>query len=391
MIRTKAGFWRTLTGALLALTATAAWCLEAVAEGSAPIRNGDRGQAREQALRRALARAAESRGVTISSQLSVRSGVVSESAQMRASACIQGNEILSERVSDGELTVTVRVTLDGDDACTARCQRSYTNKLVVTGFAFEFPEQLLPSEGSWVANQTGRELARIIVKQRRLLAEADGSAFPYTAPSRAPEPLMRAKDRETPFAALARQYRGQYVLSGIYRDFGISDSHRIQQHRRIEIEAFLHDGANGAVLARRTFFGQVTGQVRILNKPTIGSTEFYNSDFGQAWGSVAHEIAGWATQQAACLPFVTRVLKMEGPAIYVDNGSESGLSVGDTLNLQQWREPPVKSHSERTLGQEKRARGTAVVTAIYPRFAVLELIEATIPPKIHPGDLFYRE
>ena len=361
-------------------------------EGSAPIRNGDLGQARELAIRRALSRASESRGVAVSSQVSVRLGVVNESAQMRSFACTQDNEVLGEHIANGELTVTVRVTLDENGGCTTSCQRSYTNKLVITGFAFEFPEQFLLGEGVWLANQSGGELARTIVRQRRLLAEADGSAFPYISPSRTPEALMGVKDKETPFSTLVRKYRGQYVLSGIYRDFEISgDKWLQQQSRRIEIEAFLHDGVTGAVLARRTFSGLATGQVRISSQPAIGSVAFYKSDFGRAWGKIIGAIAQWATEQAACLPFITRVMKVEGTSIYVDNGSESGLSIGDTLHLQVWREPPVKSLAAVVLGQEKSVRGTAIIKAIYPRFAVLELVEAAKSPKIHPGDLFYSE
>jgi hypothetical protein len=380
-----------LAGLLLAAMATLGWAMDVMVEGSAPIRNGDLGQARELAIRRALSRASESRGVVISSQLSVRPGEVSESAQMRSSACTQDNEVVSERIEEGALTVTVRVTLDGDGGCSAGCQRSYINKLVVTGFAFEFPEHVLPSEDTWVANQTGRALARAVAKQRRLLTEADGSAFPYITPSQAPAPLVGAKDKETLFSTLARQYRGQYVLSGVYRDFEISGGRWSQQSRRIEIEAFLHDGANGAVLARRTFLGVATGQVHILNKPSVGSPAFYNGDFGRAWGKVIGEIASWATGQATCLPFVTRVLKVEKASIYVDNGSESGLSVGDTLNLHLWQEPPVKSLSETILGQEKRAGGTAVIKSIYPNFAIMELIETASSAKVRAGDLFYSQ
>ncbi|MFZ2852521.1 MAG: flagellar assembly protein T N-terminal domain-containing protein [Rhodocyclaceae bacterium] len=387
--------WQNLTGVFLALVVTAASALDVVVEGSAPIRDGDVGQARELAVRRALSRAAESRGVAISSQFSVRQGEMSESSQMRASACTRNNEVLNERIAGGELTVTLRVTMDTDGGCAASCQRSYINKVVVTGFAFQFPEQILPGEDAWIANQTGRELARAITGQRRLLVEADGSAFPYLSPSRAPEPLVGSKDRETLFSSLARQHRGQYVLSGIYRDFGITTSKWLPawlaDRRQIEIEAFLHDGVNGALLARRTFSGQASGRVQIQNKPTIGSAEFYRGDFGQAWGKVLGEIAQWTTEQATCLPFVTRVLKVEGASIYVDNGSESGLSAGDTLRLQTWREPAVKSLSEEVLGQEKRARGTAVIKAIYPRFAVLEALDAAALPQVRPGDLFYSE
>lgn len=374
---------------IFCILATGSWAVDVVVEGSAPVRDGDLGAARELATRRALARAAESQGATVNSQILVRQGVALESAQVRASACTSDSHVIGESVRDGELTVTLRVTVSTTDSCSSSCQRGHVNKIVVAGFALEFPQQLLVSEKSWLANHTAVELARMIRKHQRLLADADGTSFPYVSPTRAPEPFLRKSDVETPFAALARAHRGQYVLSGVYRDFGLRGKPWGAKSRRIEIEAFLHDGANGALLAKRSFTREATGEVILSDTPTIGSSEFYAGDFGRVWGVQLDDIAQWAEEKVACLPFIARVVKTDGSLIYIDAGAESGLSAGDTMNLHVWRESGVRGVTELVLGQEKNVRASGSVKSVYPRFSIVQLIEAPKVLEIRIGDLLY--
>ncbi len=374
---------------------SAALAAEVEVEGSAPIVGNDIGQARELATRRALARAAESHAATVSAQSSVRPNVTQELVQVAASACTQNAQTLGESVRDGELTVVLRVTVLDQGTCQSSCQRSIVNRVVVTRFALEFPEQMLPTERISVSTVSAVETAKMIVKVGRLLADYDDALIPYRSPARAPESYSGPTDKETPFTKLARERRGQYVLAGVYRDFGVRKKATLfwsSNCRRMEIEAFLHDGANGAALARRTFVREACGDVAFDNKHPVGSAAFYASDPGRTWGLLLVDVARWASDEAACLPFVTRVIKTEGALIYVDAGAESRLSVGDTLSVQTWREPPVRAITGALLGQEKNPRATAMIKSVYPTFAIAELVET---PKggvlLKPGDLLYAQ
>lgn len=362
-----------------------------VVEGSAPIRAGDIGQARELATRRALARAAEFKGANVSSQALLQQGVATETVQVRATACTENAELINEIVSDTELTVVMKVTVQSDSACNQSCKRAYTNRVVVTAFAMEFPEQKLPSENARISSFTSLELTKKIVRRQRLLADHESTFFPYRSVTHAPEPMMTKKDNETPFALLARNHRAQYVLSGIYRDFGLKGFSWISQSRRIEIEAFLHDGANGEVLARQTFVREAVGSVQLLSKPAIGSAEFYNGDFGRAWGELLDQIGSWTEDQLTCQPFIARVLQVKGNLIHIDAGAESGLSVGDSLSVHHWRDPPVQSVTGLALGREKNVRANASIRSIYPKFSILEFTEASRRIEIREGDVLYAQ
>jgi hypothetical protein len=194
--------------------------LELVVEGRALVREGDLPQARELAMRRALASAAESRAATVSTRSIAHLDAVLETAQISASACTRAAQVVNESVTNDEIVLTVSVTvLDAGD-CQASCTSSYINKIVVAGFPLEFPGQLISGEGH-LPYLTSVELARKLGGRGRLLVDHYGAAFPFSSPAKAPEPYLRTGDTETLFSVLARKHRGQYVLAGIYRDFGL--------------------------------------------------------------------------------------------------------------------------------------------------------------------------
>ena len=376
----------------LSVFATVCPAREIVTVGSAPIRNGDVGQAREMAFRRALAQAAESESATVNSHSVVRPGLVSESTQLRASACTGSSQLIKETVTDNELTVTLAVSVLAPGACPGVCQSNYVNKVVITDFRFEFPEQLYGSERENLKYKTAGEVARSIRKGKRLLAEIDAMNFPYVSPDLAPEPSMRKAETETPFVKIARSHRGQYVLSGVYRDIGVHIDRWNRQIRRIEVEAFLHDGANGALLDRGTFVSEATGVVVLSDAAVLGSPGFYQSDFGKVWGDVLDKIARWTEGRVTCLPFMARVIKTEGDLVYIDAGAESGLTAGDTLNLHAWRKSDVRNIENTHLGVEKDFRTSASLKSIYPQFSVLQIVQKLNPPNsVSVGDLVYSQ
>jgi hypothetical protein len=375
-------------------SALATVCLarEIITVGSAPIRNGDVGQARDLAFRRALARAAESESATVHSQSVVRPGVVSESTQLRTSACTGKSQVVSETVTDSELTMTLAVSVLSQGDCPAICQSSYVNKVIITDFRFEFPEQLYASEKENLKYKTAGEVARSIRKGKRLLVDFDAMNFPYLSPDLAPESSMRKTESETPFSKIARSQRGQYVVSGVYRDIGIRIDRWNRQFRRIEVEAFLHDGANGALLDRGTFVSEAPGVVVLSESIPLGSPGFYQSDFGKVWGEVLGKVARWTEEKVTCLPFIARVIKIDGDLVYIDAGAESGLTAGDTLNLHAWRKKDVRNIDNMHLGVEKYFLTSASLKSIYPQFSILQLVQKlNSPQSVNVGDLAYSQ
>ncbi|MDR3352823.1 MAG: flagellar assembly protein T N-terminal domain-containing protein [Zoogloeaceae bacterium] len=393
---------------------------EVVVEGRALIGAEGIAAAREQATRRALAQAAQAHSAQVRAQLQIQEGRAFESVQVNASGCTEASQPLTEHVDGEELIVTLKVQVaacassQGGASAHAQgkandapaCGQPYINRLLVTGFAFEFPEQLLAEQDGRLlprVNQqriealTATELARALGRDGHVLAVFEGTTFPYVSPARAPIQHLPAGSREMPLVALARARQAQYVLSGVYREFGLEKTLR-RHERAIEIEAFLHDGANGAVLARRHFQTEVAGSspwsgdvFSIFNAPTIGTRAFRKTLIGQKWTALIEDIAHWAGAQASCLPFIARVMKVDGRLLQLDAGAESRISSGDTMTLHVLRQPPVFDLSPRLLGQEKQVRATVLIRAVYPAFSIAELHEAPEKLEVSPGDFVYAQ
>ncbi|MDR0674340.1 MAG: hypothetical protein LBF93_11985 [Zoogloeaceae bacterium] len=393
------------------LAAETASAMETLVEGCALVGRDGLAAAREVATRRALARAAELGSTRVSAQSLVREGQMFETTQVGASACTQDAHVLDERVDSDELVIRLRAQVSTCEAQrepetdAASCERAYLNRLLVTGFAFEFPEQLLEEWGGrllplvnrqGIEALTAMELAHALERSGRVLAGFDGSAFPYASPSRAPTPHLPIGSLDTPFAALARGRQAQYVLAGVYREFGLNRNWG-RHERQIEIEAFVHDGVNGAVLARRRFQTKVAGSAWsgaaiFPNRPTICTRAFQATPFGRAWTELIEDIARWAAGQVSCFLFVARVVKVDGHMLQIDASAESRMNPGDTMTLHLVRPPPpVVDLSERFLGREKFVRATVLLRAVYPTFSIAELIEAPDGLQINPGDLIYAQ
>jgi hypothetical protein len=365
------------------------WAQEVVVEGQAPIRNGDMGQARDLALQRALGLAAASGSARISSVAQSQPGSMQDSVRVAASACTKGSRIVGESVSGGQLTLNVAVTLDPAPDCVPQCQAGYTNKVAVTGIALEFPQQLGHKETSTLAYVTAVELARKLKQQNRLLVDHAETVFPYSSPDRAPEPFLLPGDKETRFVTLAKARRAQYVVSGVYRDFGIRQE-TFGAKRTMAIDIFVHDGANGGLLAQRRFSRTASGNVLLRDTPAIGSDVFYATDLGRVWGELLNEVAVWTSNTTACLPFIARVLKVEGRQIFLDMGAEYGVAVGNSLRTHRWKEPPVTTQAGVLLGQEKTLGVNLVLMSVYPGFSIAEVAEAGFDAlKAKSGDLLY--
>lgn len=367
---------------------------EFVVQGQALVVDGDIGRARGVALQRALGVATALGSARISSLSESSIGSVSDSTRVTATMCTKGSRVLGETITEGQILLEVAVTLDSDPGCIPQCQPAYTNKVVVTGIPLEFPSQIehLESLTPTLAYDTAVELARKLKNHNRLLVDHAESVFPYASATRAPEPFLVPGSKESGFSTLAKSRRAQYVVSGVYRDFALRNKWLgLSRERGIVIDVFIHDGANGALLAQRRFSTLAKGDVSLKGKPPIGSSAFYATDIGLAWGGLLDEIAHWTSETSACLPLIARILKIENNDIFIDVGAESGLKTDDIMRLHKWKEPPVSTPEGLLLGQEKLLGVELKLKRVYPGFAVITVTEAERKNglKIRPDDLLY--
>ena len=381
--------WHKRLGMLALLWIAASAQAQTIVEGSAAVRDGNYAEAREAAVRQALARAAEMQGARVNAATALGRDGLFEAIQTKGNGQVGPWEILAENRSGQLLTIRLAVNLHtepGRDADPA-CRSTYSNRVLVTGFAMEFPEQKLPEELPLLSRHTAVAITRIIRQRQALLADSAATVFPYRAPIHAPRSMLPgggSGDGESLLVGQARDHQAQYVLSGIYRDFALGGG-----QRRIAIEAFIHDGINGALLARRDFATIATPPLRLDQLPSFGSPAFFRQGLGLALGGIFQEIAAWSGQEIGCLPFSARIVRRNGRELYIDAGAEAGLAIGDTLHVHAWQPPPVHALAGNRLGSEKRILGSAAIRSVYPTFSRLELIDTVPNTDIRPGDVVF--
>lgn len=370
-------FPRVLFVCLYLLTAIAPASAEPVTvEGVAPIMAGDLAQARENAIRDALAEAARLSGVRVDSTTSTdRFLVMVDQTTIRTSARIGQTKVLSESHDEQTYRISLRAEVlpIKDDTRSAACRGGYPKRLLVGGFPLLYPEHVRTGETRGYAQFTTNELARFFGAETPVLLAVDSELMIHyseaeTAVGAQPESaagLIKLQDA-------ARQGRAQYVLLGRFRSLEAGKG-----GRRMELEAMIADGASGAVVARSLFRKQAE-DADLPERIALGSAQFYESGLGKAYAELLTQVAQWAAASASCLPYFARITRMDDKTLHLDAGSDQGLSVGDKLSAF----PADAGLSGASLGE-------TVVKTVSARSATAEM--ASRQPRQMPrkGDLLF--
>ncbi|MBQ5459250.1 MAG: flagellar assembly protein T N-terminal domain-containing protein, partial [Rhodocyclaceae bacterium] len=189
--------------------------------GEAAIVGNDVAGAREAALRNALAAAARTGSMRVSSQQRVENSVLeSDQTTLQTDARVLRHTVLKEGRQGATYQVLIRAEL-GDDggarideaAAPQACRSGYTKRLLIGGFPLARPEELGQDELAGYAQLTAREMARHIHPDIPVLVDTQGAlqvrfALPETVSPDVPiEPQTWAQVRDA-----ARRHRAQYVL-----------------------------------------------------------------------------------------------------------------------------------------------------------------------------------
>lgn len=379
--------WRRLCCLWLMLLPWAVLAQGLVVRGSAPVVADDLATARQLAYRDALAQAARQVQVRVAGVTSQVGDVWTDNAVLHTSATFSRADVLREERHGDELTVVVEVTL-GDEQAQGECANTFLRKVVVTPFYFEHPQQLGAREFSTYASQVAVEFRRWLNRGQRVLAEHAGPTEGiYVSAERAP--VLRPLSDNTQFAVqpLAQKLRAQYVLSGVVRDFGIlrEPVAGMFGRRALVVDAYLHDGLSGTLLASQRFSHQIEGDIRLATGSVFGSQAFYRSAVGEAFAGLFHAMARWSERHLVCAPFSARVIKVEGQRIFLDVGAESRVARGDTLVIHRvLRQGRVVSLDNELLGYERSQLPALRVGDVYPQFAIGELHLRSAAARVAP-------
>jgi len=384
---------RVLGGASLALLLallfafqTPAGAAPAEAEGVALIDQGGKAQARQLAIRDAL----EQLGLRSAARVDVAagsgtkpSGKVLESSRVQPGAEFDNYTVVREWQT-GQL-LHVRVAVKEEEARPrGNVNLAYRKKIVVTPFHVRSSPQLDDIDN--IATRLPHELQRRMSESGKFL----GKDSPYVI---APGTVGPAADTAA-VRRLAAMYESQFVISGEIVDasnFGKPAYYGLikKDARRIEIAFYVHDGLTGALLARRTVVAEGVGERRIGRDKPFGSASFAATPFGGAIMRALDEGIAQIAQDIAPLPFMAKVVQVQGERIFIDAGSTSSVTPGDQLVLYRSdaRQQVYGSDPLVPLGTVEAPLGTVSIVQVQPGFAIGRIEPASAAKQVSAGDL----
>ena len=193
---------------------------------------------------------------------------------------------------------------------------------------------------------------------------------------------------------IASLYESQFVVSGEILDAGNYEQPAYyglikKDARRIEIAFYVHDGLTGVLLARRTALVEQVGERRVGRDKPFGSASFAATPFGGAILRALDEgIAGIAADIAA-LPFMAKVVQVQGERIFIDAGSTSSVTPGDQLVIYRLdsRQQVYGADPLAPLGTVESPVGTLSIVQVQPGFAIGTVTPPAAARQVSAGDM----
>ena len=376
-------------GALLALLLAFNAPVQAApaeAEGVALIDEGGAARARQLAIRDAL----EQLGLRSGARVNVAagggakpSGKTLESSRVQPAAEFDNYTVVREWQT-GQL-LHVRVAVKEEQARPrGNVNLAYRKKIVVTPFHVRSSPQLDDIDN--IATRLPQELLRRMSEGGQFL----GKDSPYVI---SPGAVGPAADTAA-VRRLAAMYESQFVISGEIVDasnFGKPAYYGLvkKDARRIEIAFYVHDGLTGALVARRSVVAEGVGERRIGRDKPFGSASFAATPFGGAILRALDEGIAQIAQDIAPLPFMAKVVQVQGERIFIDAGSTSSVSPGDQLVLYRSdaRQQVYGNDPLVPLGTVEAPLGTVAIVQVQPGFAIGKIEPASAAKQVSAGDL----
>lgn len=260
------------------------------------------------------------------------------------------------------------VAVPAEPACKGKTQR----KVLVTAFPLRYPEQIRSGEYMGWAQTTGEELGHVLDRNDRLRVAMAAERFPFAEAEAAPAVERDAQGKPL-IAAWAARENAQYVITGVFRDLGTASKWGMVPERQLVIEAYLYNGNNGALLARKEFSQQVLLDGRLPKSIAPGTQGFSGSRLGAAYNALVDDIARWTEDSIVCQPFALHVTRVEDRRLTLDFGRESGIEVGMGLMA----------------APAGKGKPVAVVKEVQAKSSVAEIPQQWHPPTVRVGDVLY--
>jgi len=352
---------------------------EMEAQGSAAIKDGATGMAREQAIKDAMRQAATQAKSSIeSTTLTSANMLLVESISVNAAASVEDVKVLEEWIDDGVFYVRIRATIPTKGTRTPSPAAHYRKKIAVLQFDIQHRADVVDLPG--IEQEWPRELLRRLENSGNFLG-IDGSNYLVSKTS----PGFKFDDPEG-YAYLAEKLDAQVLISGVIRSMKLKDGFFFDQ-REVDIELFIHDGISGARISNHRF----QEEIELLSWTSNATTIFNNeskmvSRFQKKISEVIDRHVEVVKTNLEKIPFSARIVGINGSEVIFNAGGASLVEVGDVLMTYRLSADALRySNQSFFLGRRETPVATISVEQVQPLFAVgkLEIGKADL----FPGDI----
>lgn len=372
---------------ILVLLIGSAQALTVEATGEAEIHYGDVAAARYNAVRQAMAMAAEMGSVRVQSQSQWQSGeMVQFQIQTQTRAGVTTVAIVEEQVRPSSVWVKIEAEVTPEAVCRYP-SNGLRRSVVVAGFDLEDLAGArlgkLDHVGTRIAQSLGNDIQQ---SSRHLVLDASYmSAQPM--PHSAPTYLNERDQLSNAVAQSLRDLGGQYVLSGVVTSLGaggeVGPVTRLQQFqsqisgsnnsraRQFAMKVFLHDAHSGALVNQ--WLIDIEGDWLLNRSKSTGflTPAFNRTAYGQAVTQVLADVAGSVTQQLDCQPFMAKISHVDGDTLMFEVSAASGVRPGDMLAVV--RKTEAFDRQGRSTWQLTDTKIMATVSKVQPYLVVAKL------------------
>ena len=355
------------------------------AEGVAAIASGGAARARQLAIKDALEQLGLRSGARVDMATGAGTGPrgVYDSSRVQPTAEFDRYSVVREWQSGTMLHVRIAVN-EEDARPKGSVNLGYKKKIVVTPFHVRRSPQL--DDVDDIATRLPQELLRRLAGSGKFLGKS--SPYVISPGSSGPGADTNAVRR------LASMHESQFVISGEIVDASRFDKPALyglieRKARRIEIDFFVHDGLTGALVARRTASVEQVGTQRVGRDKPFGSASFAATPFGGAILRALDDGIAGIMADLAPLPFMAKVVQVQGDRIFIDAGSTSSVTPGDQLVIYRLdaRQQVYGADPLAPLGTVETPVGTLGIVQVQPGFAIGTVTPAAAARQVNPGDM----
>lgn len=297
--------------------------------GTSTIQNNNIADARERAVKNALAKLPFSTAPLFSQEHNIVNGVLQDSTlALKKSLPLHNIDITNETIKDGTLSIHIRVKTGLN---TTHCQSDNAfNVNIVTGKAIvAMPEQFLDNElfalPSIIPNLLARKLHDSFVR----INVAD-IVLPQVLSSQETQHLARAED-------------SQYVLQIFIDDISIQRSFAKKGYfwandsaqRNLALRFLVKDQLNGENLVDQGYKFQTQWPFAIGEKVDVYSARFTQTEFAQGLHDVIDTAASLIKERLRCLPLTGNVLNVKNNQVMIDLGTRNRVNIGQKFIYPQ--------------------------------------------------------